>query len=249
MTRLVLASASPARLGTLRAAGLDPHVEVSEVDEDAVLHALALARGVEEIPLGEPDDPDDTQSALVLAADAVPAADQVLALARAKARDVVARCGRALREGGEEVLVLGCDSMLEMMRSADGRRVVVGKPGTAERARERWRDQRGTEAQLFTGHWLMLLAPQGAGGAPDVREAGATSTATIRFAEVSDAEIDAYVATGEPLRVAGAFTIDGLGGQFVRGIDGDHHGVVGVSMPLLRELAARLGVRLTDLWR
>jgi len=128
--------------------------------------------------------------------------------------------------------VLGCDSMLEL----DGR--VLGKPRDAEDAAARWRDMRGRTGVLHTGHWL--AGPRGT--------AGATGSTTVRFANLSDDEIDAYVATGEPLAVAGAFTIDGLGGPFVTSIDGDHHNVVGVSLPLVRELLARLGVSIVDLW-
>lgn len=196
---LVLASASPARLETLRRAGIDPVVRVADLDEEAL---LAAAGPVE------------------------PAA-AVLVLARAKAEHVA---------GASEVpgdVVLGCDSMLEL----DGR--VFGKPRDADEARARWRLMRGRSGVLHTGHWLVTA-----------REAlGATSSTTVRFADVSDAEIDAYVASGEPLAVAGAFTIDGLGGPFVTLIEGDPHGVVGVSLPLVRELLARLGVAITDLWR
>ncbi|HLS73570.1 MAG TPA: Maf family protein [Actinomycetaceae bacterium] len=199
--KLVLASASPARLATLRAAGIEPAVQVSDVDEDAVLDAL----------------PDGT-----------PAADQVLQLARAKAVDVA---GRATGD-----LVLGCDSMLELAGQ------VHGKPADAAEAAQRWRRMRGRSGVLHTGHWLVDQRT-GVG-----EQTGATSSTTVHFADLSDAEIDAYVATGEPLVVAGAFTIDGRGGPFVAGIEGDHHGVVGLSLPLLRTLLAELGVTIPDLW-
>ena len=204
-TRLVLASASPARLATLRAAGIDPEVSVSQVDEEAL-----LTRAAAESRPG--------------------AAEQVLLLARAKARDVAARLD------GEH-LVLGCDSMLEL----DG--VIHGKPRDAEQAVERWRSMRGRSGVLHSGHWL--VDTRGGSG----REVGASSATVVHFAGLSDAEIAAYVATGEPLAVAGAFTIDGLGGPFVERIEGDHHGVVGLSLPLLRTLLADLGVELTSLWR
>ncbi len=200
--KLVLASASPARLTTLRAAGIEPAVQVSDVDEDAVLDAL----------------PEGT-----------PAADQVLQLARAKALDVA---GRATGD-----LVLGCDSMLELAGQ------VHGKPADAAEAAQRWRRMRGRSGVLHTGHWLIDQRTTGTGG-----QTGATSSTTVHFADLSDAEIDAYVATGEPLVVAGAFTIDGRGGPFVAGIEGDHHGVVGLSLPLLRTLLAELGVTIPDLW-
>lgn len=214
MTTLVLASASPARLATLRSAGIEPTVAVSAVDEPAVLAA----------------------------AGDVPPAEAVLLLARAKARDVA--------PGHAGALVLGCDSMLEL----DGQ--VLGKPADAAEARERWRAMRGRSGRLHTGHWLVDrrhgaggdAGGGGAGGGDVARESGATSTTVVHFADVTDAEIDAYVATGEPLWVAGAFTIDGLGGAFVTGVEGDHHGVVGLSLPLLRDLLAARGVPLHTLW-
>lgn len=212
MTTLVLASASPARLATLRSAGIEPTVAVSAVDEPAVLAA----------------------------AGDVPPAEAVLLLARAKARDVA--------PGHAGALVLGCDSMLEL----DGR--VLGKPADAAEARERWRAMRGRSGRLHTGHWLVDRRGAGARGADasgaegEAPESGATSTTVVHFADVTNAEIDAYVATGEPLWVAGAFTIDGLGGAFVTGVEGDHHGVVGLSLPLLRDLLAGRGVPLHTLW-
>lgn len=140
--------------------------------------------------------------------------------------------------GGDDVpadaLVLGCDSVLEL----DGE--ALGKPRGEEEARVRWRSMRGRSGVLHTGHCLRDVASD--------RVAAATASTTVHFADVSDAEIDAYVATGEPLHVAGAFTIDGLGGAFVTGIEGDHHNVVGVSLPLLRELVLELGHAWPDLW-
>lgn len=202
--QVVLASASPARLATLRAAGLDPRVVVSHADEEALLGRLAAAQ---------------------------PAA-QVQALARAKAHDVTGRLDAA-----DPQLVIGCDSMLEL----DGQ--VVGKPGSAEVARERWQAMAGRSGVLHTGHCVLRAV----GGA--WREASATSSTVVHFASPTPAELAAYLASGEPLAVAGAFTLDGLGGAFVRGIEGDPHGVVGISLPLVRELCTELAVRWTDLWR
>lgn len=213
MTTLLLASASPARLATLRSAGIEPLVAVSTVDEPAV-----LARAAED--------------AATAGRGPLPAAEQVLLLARAKARDVVASAPAAAQAD----LVLGCDSMLELDGGAGVE--VVGRPVDAADAVARWRSMRGRSGRLHTGHWLVRGAHQ----------VGATSTTLVHFADLSDAEIDAYVATGEPLRVAGAFTVDGLGGPFVTGIEGDFHGVVGLSLPLLRDLLARVGLTVPDLW-
>ena len=225
MTRLLLASASPARRSTLIAAGIDPLVAVSGVDEDAV-----LAEAAERFGALEP-------------------ADAVLALAHAKAQWVVEHrpslaTGELLADDDRDapdVVVLGCDSMLEL----DGE--IRGKPVDAADATARWRAMRGRSAVLHTGHWLIDDRDPAAGGTGGTL--GATSSTVVHFADLSDAEVDAYVATGEPLAVAGAFTVDGLGGAFVTKIEGDHHGVVGVSLPLLRELLGELGVTMPDLWR
>ncbi|WP_246012491.1 Maf family protein [Myceligenerans xiligouense] len=213
MLRLVLASRSPARLATLRSAGVEPIVQVSGVDEDAV---LADARSRAE-HLG----PDDA----------------VLLLAQAKAEDVAHRIGgsdEAVAGGAAGTVVVGCDSMLEI----DGE--VVGKPAGPDAARERWRAMRGGKGVLHSGHWLVDLRDGDAGGTGAT--IGATSSTTVWFGHMDDDEIDAYVATGEPLEVAGAFTIDGLGGPYIDRVEGDHHGVVGISLPLLRALLHDIGV-------
>jgi septum formation protein len=132
-------------------------------------------------------------------------------------------------------LVLGCDSVLEL----DGE--ALGKPGDADDAVRRWRAMRGRSGVLHSGHCLRDTATG--------HVAAATASTTVHFADVSDEEIAAYVATGEPLHVAGAFTIDGFGGAFVTGIEGDHHTVVGLSLPLLRELLLELGRAWPDLWK
>jgi septum formation protein len=195
VTRLVLASASPARLTTLRRAGLAPEVLVSRVEES----------GVDE------GSPERTASAL----------------ARLKARTVAAGLD-------SPAVVVGCDSVLDL----DGE--THGKPGSAAEAARRWRRMRGRDGVLHTGHHVIDTRTG--------REASAVASTRVHFADVSDAEIDAYVATGEPLVVAGGFTLDGLGGAFVEGVEGDHHNVVGISLPLLRRLLAELGVAWTDLW-
>ena len=202
---ILLASKSSGRLATLRAAGVEPLVRVSDVNEEAVLGELTRRR--REAGLAAPS-----------------AAEQVQALARAKALDVMAST-----DPQEAEVVVGCDSMLEISGQ------VVGKPVDAADARKRWRMMSGSTGTLHTGHFL-------------VRTADAVSSATIRFGSPSQAEIEAYIASGEPLWCAGAFTIDGLGGAFIEGIDGDPHGVVGISLPLLRRLLADLEVAWTDLW-
>jgi septum formation protein len=158
--------------------------------------------------------------------------DVALVLARAKAEDVAGDV--------EDALVVGCDSVLEL----DGE--VFGKPGTPERAAERWRRMRGRAGVLHTGHWVVDTRDSGDGGSGATL--GAVSSTTVHFADLGDDEIDAYVATGEPLAVAGAFTVDGLGGAYVTGVEGDHHGVVGISLPLRRERLGEIGVRWHGLW-
>jgi septum formation protein len=142
----------------------------------------------------------------------------------------------AARPGAAEpgTLVLGCDSLLEL----DG--AALGKPSTAEAAVERWRRMRGRAGVLHTGHCLIETSSG--------RTESAVASTTVRFADVSDAEIAAYVASGEPLAVAGAFTVDGWGGAFVESIEGDHHNVVGVSLPLLRRMVAAFGICWPQLW-
>jgi septum formation protein len=133
-------------------------------------------------------------------------------------------------------LVLGCDSMLEL----DG--VAYGKPASAEEARGRWRRQRGRAGVLHTGHALIDLQ-----SGREARRVIRPAATTVRFGAPSDAEVDAYVESGEPLAVAGAFTIDGLGGWFIDGIDGDHGAVLGLSLPLLRQMLADLDLSPVDL--
>lgn len=199
--RLYLASTSPARLTTLRAAGVEPVVVPSNVDEDAAVAAAG--------PLSP--------------------TDMVQLLARLKAEAVA----------GSDIdgFILGCDSAFEL----DG--AVYGKPHTAAVARDRWNLQRGREGQLHSGHWLIDHRGGELGDA-----AGAVSSTFVRFADVTDNEIDAYIATGEPLKVAGAFTIDSLGAAFIAEIRGDAHSVVGVSVATLRELLRGFGVEWHSLW-
>jgi septum formation protein len=196
--KLVLASASPARLSLLRQAGLSPEVVVSGVDESTVR--------------------------------APRVAEQVALLASAKASDV------ARRE--TDALVIGADSLLEFR----GR--PMGKPADAAEVRDRWRRMSGRSGVLHTGQALFDVRD----GAVASRDVTVAST-VVYFAEPTPQEIEAYVATGEPLAVAGAFTLDGLGAPFVRRVEGDPAAVVGLSLTVLRTQLAKRGLAITDLWR
>lgn len=209
--RLVLASASPARRKLLQAAGIEPDVLVSGVDESQVDHSTP-----------------ETLS---------------LTLARLKAAAVADRLAErttAGTENGKQVtdrprtLVLGCDSILAF----DGE--ILGKPADADDAVRRWRRMRGRSGVLHTGHSLIDVATG--------RELGRVAATVVYFAAVTDDEIAAYVATGEPLHVAGAFTLDGLGGPFVERVDGDPGTVIGLSLPLLRSMLGEFDLRITDFW-
>ena len=220
--RLVLASASPARRKLLEDSRIAFTVRVSSVDEDAALAAAnerARAEGREGLS------PAETTSLLASLK------------ARAVAEELAA-------EGVRDALVLGCDSVFEF----EGR--AYGKPHTAENARERITAMSGHHGTLHTGHALVDLRGLEAGaelsaGLPAVSE---LRSAVVHFDELSPAEVDAYIATGEPLWVAGSFTLDGYGSAFIRGIEGEFHTVVGLSIHALRDLLRRRGVAVTDLW-
>ncbi|MBC6448447.1 Maf family protein [Actinokineospora xionganensis] len=203
--RFVLASQSPARLGLLRDAGIDPVVRVSGVDEEAIEASL-------------PDAKPDTV---------------VVALAEAKARAVLAD----VVAEHPDALIVGCDSMLHF----DGQ--LMGKPATVDIARERWGRMAGNTGDLMTGHAVLRVE----GGEVTATAVGTEST-VVRFGKPTERELESYLASGEPLRVAGAFTLDGHGGWFVDGIDGDSSGVIGISLPLMRRLLNEVGLSVVDFW-
>jgi septum formation protein len=212
VTRLILASQSPARTKLLTDAGIRHEILVSDVDEDAVQARYGVT------------DPHDT----------------ALLLARAKAEAVA-----SLPEA-DGALVIGCDSVFEFDGEAHG------KPYTAEVARERMLRMSGSKGVLHTGHWLVDCRDTEGSDETGAAGSGATlghvTSAEVHFMEMTAAEIDAYIATGEPLQCAGSFTIDGYGGAFIRKVDGDPHAVVGLSISTLRGLLGQAQVGITELW-
>jgi len=208
VTRLVLASSSPARYSVLKAAGINPEVVPPTADEQALSDQFKASN------------PNHSTAQLVQY------------LADAKGKSVV---GDPKTFGA---LVLGGDSALEFQGSA------LGKPHLPDVAIERWRQLRGNHGVLHSGHCLIDNRDPEA-----TKIVSKTSSTKVFFANISDAEIEAYVATSEPLEVAGAFTIDGIGGAFIERIEGDSHTVVGLSLGVLRELTHILGVEYTSLWR
>ena len=208
MTRLVLASSSPARLALLRSAGIEPEIVLPDADEPAL---AAKARQ---------ENPDLSAEYLVGL------------LAKAKAESVLQDTST------HGALILGGDSALEFQGE------ILGKPHEPEVAIQRWGKLSGNSGVLHSGHYLI-----------DNRDPAnpvgslAVSSTKVFFSNISKQEILDYVSTGEPLKVAGAFTIDGLGGAFIDRIEGDSHTVVGLSLKVLRELAAGFGVHYPSFWR
>lgn len=164
------------------------------------------------------------------------AAELTSELARLKGESVAGKL-RASGALDEPVVLIACDSVLEI----EGR--VYGKPGTQEAAIVRWYRMRGRQGLLYTGHYVAVVGPEHTTQQIRVAQTGVT------FADLTDAEIAAYAATGEPQKVAGAFTIDGFGGAFVTRIAGDPHNVVGLSLPLVRQMLLDQGVAWHTLWR
>ena len=208
MTRLVLASSSPARLSLLRASGIDPEIVLPVADEQALTEAAKR------------ENPDLSAEQLVGL------------LAKAKAESVLSNSAT------HGALILGGDSALEFQGQ------ILGKPHEPEVAIRRWLDLSGNQGVLHSGHYLIdNRFPNNPVGSLMV------SSTKVFFSKLSEQEIRDYVATGEPLKVAGAFTIDGLGGAFIDRIEGDSHTVVGLSLKVLRQLAAGFGVHYPSFWR
>ncbi|MFT4245413.1 MAG: Maf family protein [Micrococcaceae bacterium] len=198
-TKLILASGSPARLKTLRAAGFNPVVQISAVDEREIENKL------QNVSPGE----------------------LALELAKAKTLNI------AHKTDLSNSVVIGCDSVFEHKGK------VWGKPHTTEKAIKRIKAQQGTSGILHTGHWVCYQD----------HSIGITNSTVVTFAEMSDAQIEKYVASNEPLEVAGSFTIDGLGATFIKEIQGDPHNVVGISISTLTKLFEKVDLDITDFWK
>jgi septum formation protein len=208
VTRLVLASSSPARLALLRQAGIEPEIVLPDANEEALTEAARQ------------QNPE------------LKAEQLVALLAKAKAESVLSL------PSTHGALVLGGDSALEFQGQ------ILGKPHEPEVAIKRWQNLSGNQGVLHSGHYLVdNRFPDNPVGASMV------SSTKVFFSKLSDREIRDYVETGEPLKVAGAFTIDGLGGAFIDRIEGDSHTVVGLSLKVLRELATGFGVHYPSFWR
>jgi septum formation protein len=206
--KVLLASASASRLRLLQDSGIQPYVQVSAVDEDAISNELSAksVSGIEPAYLVE---------------------QLAIAKGEAVARDITVTAEK-------DLIIIAADSMLEF----EG--VAYGKPGTPEKAKERWQAMRGKSGYLHSGHWIKDLV------SGEVRTG--VAGARIHFGEVSDEEIDHYVSSGEPLGVAGAFTHEGRSAAFISAIEGDVAAVAGMSMYLIRTLLAEIGISWTEIW-
>lgn len=196
--------------------------------------ALLRAGGIEPLAIAPGVDEDAAVERATEAGLIGSTSDMVQLLAKAKAEAVLSN------PASHGAVIIGCDSSLEF----DGE--ALGKPHEPEVAKARWMSMRGRAGTLFSGHWVIDNREPKPGVLPPA--AGRVSSSIVHFADLTEREIDAYVATGEPLRVAGAFTIDGLGGAFLRSIEGDAHTVIGLSLPTLRDLSRSLGVEYPSFW-
>lgn len=213
MKPFILASASPARRRLLESSGFDPIVLPGTFDESSVLEK------------------NPEQLVRILAQKK---AEAVIAQLPAR---LVAHSRRGIQQSQEDqYLLLGCDSILALHGQ------IHGKPRDAEDAIERWKLMRNQTGELWTGHALYLL--QLRGGSCEIRKSNVQAPCTkVHFANPSDSEIEAYVRTGEPLQCAGAFALEGRGGLLVRGLEGCHSNVIGLSLPVLRLMLIELGIQ------
>jgi septum formation protein len=175
------------------------------------------------------------EDAVIAAHPGAPPAEVVRALATAKADDVARKLPADI---GADCVVIGCDSMLYQNGE------LRGKPGSVAAARRQWESMAGRSGDLYTGHCLIRLRDGDV-----VHQESETGSTTVHFGEPTVDDLEAYLASGEPLGVAGAFTLDGLGGWFVDRVEGDPANVIGLSLPLIRRLAARCGLSVADIWR
>jgi septum formation protein len=259
--KVVLASASPARLKTLRNAGVEPLVIVSDVDEEALVeaadaasvaetgqplepaaHAQLLARAkaeavaarlteppsLRETPATNQPTPPSLRGAFATKQSSPPSLRGALATKQSSQLGNCLNSGDGADHLDGDLIIIGCDSVFEL----DG--MPFGKPENPTTATERIKQMRGRTGLLHTGHWIIDSASD--------RSLGAVGTTKVTFGDIDDDEIADYVATGEPLHVAGSFTVDGLGGPYVTSIEGDYHNVVGISLPLLRQLLSELSI-------
>ncbi|MDT5142656.1 MAG: nucleoside triphosphate pyrophosphatase [Mycobacterium sp.] len=192
---------------------------------------VLLQAGIE--PLVAVSGVDEDAVVAALGSDTSPA-DVVRSLAQAKADQVATVLDPAV---AADCVVIGCDSMLYI----DGR--LIGKPASADAARSQWRSMGGRSGQLYTGHCVLRLLDR-----ETTHRVAESSLTTVYFAAPTDADLEAYLDSGEPLAVAGSFTLDGLGGWFVDRIDGDPSNVIGLSLPLTRVLLRRVGLSVAELW-
>jgi septum formation protein len=220
----------PVTIRSRRTAGYVSGVQFVLASQSPARLALLRSAGVDPAVFVSGVDEDAVAASLT---DPSPS-ELVTALAAAKAEAVLDQVAAA----HPDAVVVACDSMLNIGGQ------MVGKPGDPDIARRRWAAMAGTSGELLTGHAVVRLD-----GGTRAKETSGWETTTVRFGTPSAREIDAYVASGEPLQVAGGFTIDGLGGWFVEGLGGGHTSVIGISLPLTRQLLSEVGVSVVDLWR